>query len=251
MKKSDAVILYSEKGKKIVSPYIKKPEKIFVAKNTLDTNNLIKIRNRLKERGVERVKRELGFNARYNLIFLGRLLKEKEPDRLIDVLKEVFKKIDDVELHFVGDGPMEKVLRSKAEEVGFLSKVKFWGTITDDEATGKMIYASDLMVIPGYVGLSVVHSFCFDTPLITQRQGSLGPFHAPEIEYLIDGKNGFLIDYENNERMAKIIVEYLKNNKLQQKMKKYIEYTVENICSLEKMIRGFQNAIRYCITGKR
>ena len=39
---------------------------------------------------------------------------------------------------------------------------------------------ADLLVIPGTVGLAIVHGFAYDLPIVTTDHG----FHSPEIEYL-------------------------------------------------------------------
>jgi len=254
MNRADAVILYGQEGKKMLAPYIMDSKKIFVAQNTLDTVTLLKIRDKLCKIGKERVKKQLGFRERYNLIYIGRLLKEKEPDRLIDVYKVISKRIDSIELHIVGNGPMREKLKVKTQRLKDEDKnlkVKFWGAITDNGMTGKMLYASNLMVIPGYLGLVTVHSFCFDCPVVSQKQGVNGPFHAPEIEYVIDGKTGFLTPYGNNEFMAEVIIKYLLDEAKVTQMKEEIRKTVEKVCSLDNMIKGFSEAIDYVKVGNR
>lgn len=254
MNRADAVMLYSQEGKKVVAPYIRDNKKIFVAQNTLDTITLLKIRDRLDKIGKEEVKKQLGFTKRYNLIYIGRLLKEKEPDRLIDVHRIVSRKIDNIELHIVGNGPImgDLKVRTKELEDGDKNlKIRFWGAIADDETTGKMLYASDLMVMPAYLGLSIVHSFCFECPVVSQKQGINGPVHGPEIEYVIDGKTGFLIPYGNNELMAEVIIKCLSDEAQRNKMKQEIRKTVERVCSLDNMIKGFSEAIDYAKAGNR
>jgi len=246
--KADAIILYGQKSKKLIEPYIKE-KKILVAFNTLDTDKLSAIRNNLEKKGKQMIKNELGFKSKYNLIFIGRLLKEKEPDRAIEVFNLVQKKIKDIEFHFIGDGPMKNKLEIMSKSLGISNKVRFWGTVTYDEKTGKLLYASDMMVMPGYVGLSIVHSFCFDCPVMTQSSDGNGPpYHSPEIQYLINGKTGFFVPYGDNKKMADVIVEYLLDEDKQKEMKKEIRYMVENICSIENMIRGFKEAIEYLST---
>lgn len=254
MNRADAVILYGQESKKMISPYLKNPEKIFVAQNTLDTTTLLEIRDRLEKIGKEEVKKQLGFTKRYSLIYVGRLLKEKEPGRLIDVYGIISTRIDSIELHIVGNGPMMEGLKVKTKKLEGEDKnlkIRFWGAITDDEVTAKMLYASDLMVMPGYLGLSIVHSFCFDCPVVSQKQGVNGPFHSPEIEYVIDGKTGFLTPYDNNELMAEIIIDYLLDEAKSKEMKQEIRKTVERVCSLDNMIRGFSGAIDYAKAGNR
>ncbi len=248
MNKADAVILYGQEGKKMFVPHIKDNKKIFVAQNTLDTPTLLKIRDKLDKIGKKEVKKQLGFTKRYDLIYMGRLLKEKEPDRLIDVYKIISKKIDSIELHIVGNGPMMGELKAKTRKLKDEDrnlKIRFWGAITDDEVTAKMLYASDLMVMPGYLGLSIVHSFCFHCPVVSQKQGVNGPFHSPEIEYVIDGKTGFLTPYDNNKLMAEIIIDYLLDEAKSKEMKQKTKKMIEKVCSLDNMIRGFSEAIGY------
>lgn len=240
MNKADAVILYGQEGKKGIIPYLKNPEKIFVAQNTLDTRRLIEVRNQLERIGKDNVKKQIGFKEKYNLIYIGRLLKEKEPDRLISVFRIVSAQLNSIELHIVGDGPLLNQLKSISKGL----KVKFLGSITDDNESGKLLFASDLMVMPGYLGLSVVHSFCFDTPVLSQQTGDKGPFHSPEIEYVINHKTGFLVEYGKNKEMAEIIIDYLLHNG-KSEMKKNIKYIVENVCSLDNMLKGFKKAIDY------
>jgi len=245
MKAADGIILYSETDRAIVERYLKNSKKIFVAQNTLDTDRLIQLRDSFENRGKDEIKYEMGMQEKYNLIYVGRLLKNKEPDRLLDVFKMVSKRLNSVELHFVGDGPMLGRLEKMSKNL----KVRFWGRVTDDEKLGKLLFGSNLMIIPGYLGLSTVHSFCFDLPVITQKKSKKGPFHSPEIEYLVDNKTGFLIDYGNNKEMVSTITNYLEDLSLQGRlhveMRKEVRNMIDNICSIDKMMEGFKKALDY------
>jgi len=241
MERADALILYSKEGKAAVSKYLTNPEKVFVALNTLDTQTLIEIRKEMEKNGKDAVKQKVGFYEKYNFIYIGRIIKEKEPDRLINIFKIISKRVNSAELHIVGDGPFMNKL--KAESKGL--KVKFWGNIKDEYRIGSLLFASDLMVMPGYLGLAIVHSFCFDLPVVSQLRGANGPFHSPEIGYLIDGKTGFLVEYGDEELMAEVIIGYLNDKEKQAMMKKEIRFTVENICYIDNMIDGFIQAINY------
>ncbi|MFC2091744.1 glycosyltransferase family 4 protein [Elusimicrobiota bacterium] len=238
MNKADAVILYSETDRSTISRYINDAEKVFVAQNTLDTKKLIEIREELEKTGKENIKKEIKFKEKYNLIYVGRLIEEKQVDRLINVFKILSGQLPSLELHIVGDGPLMDQLRDMAQGL----KVNFSGTITDERELGKLLFASDMMVVPGYMGLSIVHSFCFNLAVVSQRQGHTGPFHSPEIEYLIDGKTGFLVENNNNEHMAKVIREYLIDREKQNQISNEIRKMVEENCNLDNMIKGFTGA---------
>jgi len=208
---------------------------------------LLRIRDDLGKSGKGTIRREINFKKKYNLIYLGRLLKEKEPDKLLDVFKIVSRKLKSIELHFVGEGPLYSKLLEKS--VGL--NVRFWGNISDDIFLGKLLFSSDIMIIPGDIGLSVAHSFCFDCPVVTQKQGKEGPFHGPEIEYLINGVTGFLVEYGNNGKMANTISNYLlSSNDVKDRFKDNIRKMIENKCSIDSMIDGFKKAIDYCQKAK-
>lgn len=246
MNRADAVITYSQSIKQMFSKYVQNRDKIFVAGNTLNTDHLINIRNKLDRIGKENIKEKLGLIEKYNIVYIGRILREKEPDRLIEVFRIVSQEIKSVGLQIVGDGPFLEELKSLAKNL----KVTFWGGLTDDVSIGRILFVSDLMVMPGYLGLSVVHSFCFDTPIVSQKQGNKGPFHSPEVDYVIDGRTGFLVEYDDNYTMAERIVEFLRNEQQQKLMKDGIRYMVENVCNIENMIKGFKQAVSYLSSRK-
>lgn len=241
MDRADAVIVYSQKTKEMFLRYMHNQDKIFIVQNTLDTKRLTEIRDALDSEGKAAVKGKLGWKEKYNIIFTGRILKEKEPDRLINVFKLLCRRLDSIALHFVGDGPFLDELKRQAEGM----KVVFWGRITDDYTAGRLLYASDMMVIPGYLGLSVVHTLCFDTPIMSQRKGEQGPFHSPEVEYVIDGKTGFLVEYGDDEAMASRILDYFNDEPQQEFMKAEMRRMVESKCTIEQMIGGFKSAVHY------
>ena len=244
MNEADAILLYEQKDKTLLSRYVKYPDKIFVAQNTLNTTDLLRIKDRLVQETKRRVKERIRFLCKYNLIFVGCLLRDKNPDFLLDVFKIVQQKINDVALHYVGNGPMMEELKIKSEQLK-IDNVKFWGAIDDDERIGELLFASDLMVVPGYVGLCSVHSFCFDTPVCTRSDGIHGPFHGPEIEYVVDSKTGFLVPYREKEKMAEIIVNYLCDRKKQVYMRSRIKWVVKNVCNIDRMVEGFKKAVDY------
>jgi len=248
MNRSDAVLTYSKNGRKQLIPYVDDPKKIFVAQNTLYTPALLLFRDNLRKKGMNQVKRELGLSAQYNLMFIGRLIQEKKVLLLIEVFQKVIPRIPDIHLHIVGDGPEKRRLDKKIRELGLEDKVTLYGSLTEFRASGKMLFASDLTVIPGTVGLAVVHSFCFDTPVVTLKPGEKDPGHSPEIEYLVHGSTGFEAD--SVESMVDMIMDFITNHKMQKHMGKEIEQTVTRVCPFDRMIKGFEDSIAY-LKGKR
>jgi glycosyltransferase involved in cell wall biosynthesis len=221
-------------------------DKIFPALNTLDTNRFLPVRDRLEQTGKETVRQKLGFTHTYNLIFIGRLYEDKWPDVAIQVLDRLHKKgLTSVALHFVGAGPMAKAMAAFAQEAGIADHVFFRGEIYDENSTGELLFASDLMIMPGCVGLSVNHAFCFNCPVVTFESKDHVPAHGPEIEYIIHSQTGFVTPNRDVQAMADTVFDYLNNLELQLQIKSHIRNMIEHVCPIEKLVNGFVNAIDY------
>lgn len=246
MRWADATILYGKNAKNEIKKYIS-PKKLFVAHNTLDMSTLIKLRDNYRKVGKDKVKKDIGFNTKYNIIFIGRLLRSKFPRYCIDVLKVLNAKFpNQVSLHYVGDGPELDGLKNYADELALSSSVFFHGAVYNEELAGNYLFASDLMLMPGHLGLSVNHALGFDCPVFSfYGDWGKGPFHAPESEYVINGKSGFFAESRNIEQLSGLIIKYLNNTELQKSIHSQISYVVENVCSLENMITGFDECIHY------
>jgi len=65
----------------------------------------------------------------------------------------------------------------------------FLGSIFNDEILNKWFSVSQLFIMPGYVGLAIIHAFCYSLPILTEKLS----YHSPEIQYLKDGINGYLL----------------------------------------------------------
>jgi glycosyltransferase involved in cell wall biosynthesis len=248
LQKADAVIVYGQFDKGILGKFID-TNKIFVAQNTLDTHHLSSLKDKLEEEGKENVKNRIGFNQQYNLVFIGRLLADKKPDLVIDALERLLNthKLD-IALHYVGEGQEFFYLKEKVERLGLENNVVFHGSIHDGTKTGEILFASDMMVMPGYLGLSVNHAFCFDCSVMSFEQQENGPFHSPEVEYVINNETGFLLTEHSADSLANTLNNYFNNPTLQIKVKENIQQMVSEVFPIEKMVKGFEDAISYVLS---
>lgn len=246
MKISDAIIFYDNTTRNEIKKYV--PEnKLFVAQNTLDTKKLLYIRRKLENKGKSSLKKELGFESDYNLVYLGRLISEKKPFetlKLFEIIRCKFKE-KTFSLHIIGDGPEFSKIYNYINNNNLNSKIKLYGNLYDDEEISKILYASDILINPGYVGLNVNHALYFFCPIFTFYQGPTGPFHSPEIEFVIEGETGFFSVPFNYEEMAEKIIYYLKTEELQNFVEDKIKNITEKIITLENMINGFHECFKY------
>ena len=150
------------------------------------------------------------------LISAGRLVPWKGFDKLIEIMPEISKEIPDAKLYIIGSGPEEKNLKSQisnlsAGEAGLKIKENVFliGQVSHDKAL-EFLKAGDIFVLnTGYEGFShfLLEAMAMEIPIITTKVGG-------NVELIDDGKNGFLVEYNNKEELKKTIIELAKNKAL-------------------------------------
>lgn len=243
-KRSDSILLYNKSAADKLANYLDR-EKIFVANNTLDTSKHECIYQKLLDVGRNEIKSSMGLKRKFYLVFLGKLIESKNPFQLVQIYESLKLDGHDLGLIFIGDGSEAKKIKTYINE-NYIRDVHLLGQLYDDELIGKYLFSSDLMIIPGFVGLAVIHSFVYRCPVMTHFQDEIkGPLHSPEVDYINDGLTGFLIENGNVEIMKEKIIHYLNSNTLQNTIKTNIERLLKEDASVKKMIEGFLLAIKY------
>src|SRR5690606_34562901 len=118
-KRADGALAYSSLGKNLIPTYGIREENVFVTYNTGDSETL------LCEK--ERVRQEpsiLPVNSR-RIIHVGRLVKWKRVDLLIDAFSNVIKEFPDAELVIIGEGPERENLVKLVGDLNIDQKVHF------------------------------------------------------------------------------------------------------------------------------
>jgi glycosyltransferase involved in cell wall biosynthesis len=100
-------------------------------------------------------------------------------------------------LTIVGDGPdAERTRTTAGDELG--RSIIMYGEAYDETRLADLYLASDLVVFPGAVGLSVNHALAYGVPVIAFERRPHGPHHHPEIAYVVDGVTGHRVaDYSD------------------------------------------------------
>ncbi|MFH1835790.1 MAG: glycosyltransferase family 4 protein, partial [Methanobacteriota archaeon] len=146
------------------------------------------------------IKRNTGGGETTNIIFVGRLVKEKGLDVLINALTKVGEK-KDARLTVVGDGPLKEQYVKQARQLGISEKTNFKGFLTRENILS-LLSETDMLVVP-----SLAENF----PRITlEGMGAGVPVIASCVggipEQITDGVNGMLFSPgDHNELADKII----------------------------------------------
>lgn len=235
---ADACLCYTDEVADLLRPHVA-PGRIFVARNTLDTDALFRIRQELEREGRAAVRKRLGIPEDGRVIlFLGRLIREKGTERLLDLFREQQSRAP-AHLLVLGQGPEERAMELRVAREG-IPGVRFLGAKQRDEESGPYIYASDLLLIPGYLGLAVNHAFAFGVPVVSQAAPPGMRYHSPEAAYVRDGENGFLCPHGDGEAMLGAVARVLADR--ERFSRNALDYARRNL-TVDRMIAGMLAAI--------
>lgn len=189
----DCVVFYTEPSRHwAVDNKLILPRKAFWANNTIDNTEIEKHYNF-----------ELPPNNQLVILFIGRLISSKRIDDLFVYFKKLKELIPELTLEIIGDGPEQHIVSKAIKEDNTI----FWhGTLVDEAKIAPIMKRTSVVFVPGHSGLSINHAFAYGRPYITLQ----GPSHAPELKYLDEGDNGYILsgDIDSN---IKIINELLTN----------------------------------------
>ncbi len=203
------IVVYTQENKdQLVSIGIKK-SKISVANNTLYISNS---------------RQTSGYKY---FIFVGRLTYRKEIDRVLFAIKET-----KLELLIVGEGEALNDLKMLVKKYQIEKFVKFVGPSYNDDELLEYFSNAIAYVSPAELGLSVIHSFAYGVPIITNKNRSQGP----EFSYCNNG-NSYI--YSEDSELPRILLRAY-NNKEENLLKRknaYSDYI--NYYSPQNMIEAF------------
>lgn len=226
-----SIILYTPNERKFLWKIHQK--KSYIAYNTLCLDGYDKL-SKIDKR---EIKKELGFNSSDTIVlFSGRIQKRKKLDILLNIFDHLNTvDINNVKLLIVGPDMTEK----SKKRLALNPLVVSLGPIYDKSKMSKIFYASDIFCIPGHIGLGLIEAMYWAIPVITMNVK-----HAPEIYYLNNTVNGYIVDNENE--LLEIIKGFSKdeNNQNLINLSKNARDTYTSKAMPELMVNGFINAIR-------
>ncbi len=123
----------------------------------------------------EELRQELLKGEQVLIVHCGRMSREKEPQRSIEVLEILLRKGIRARLVFVGTGPMWHKLRKRAEGL----PVEFLGYIADRHRVAKIMASADISMAPGPLEtfcLAALESLASGTPVVASQSSAVGEF---------------------------------------------------------------------------
>ena len=138
-----------------------------------------------------------------NLIYVGRLNKNKKPLLLVEAFHQVLNRLPgDVKLLIVGDGEEREGIENYIKRNNLSNRIISYGHIGDYDRLKELYDITLVSISPGYVGLSITQSFGFGVPMIVSRN----ELHSPEIEAVDEGKNALFFETNDVNSLAEQIL---------------------------------------------
>jgi len=141
------------------------------------------------------------------LVLISRLVFYKNIQIILKALKKVRKKIPQVSLLIIGDGPYRKTLENLVDNLELRDNVIFKGTVIDKEEKNKMIASSQALLLPSYYesfGLVILEAFSQKKPAIVSDL-------KPLSQIVEHNKTGLVVPAHNENEWAKTL-EYALNH---------------------------------------
>ena len=134
------------------------------------------------------------------VIFVSRLVKEKEPKTLIRLYQLLAKRRPDIKMIVTGDGPTKRILEESMPDAIFTGKLT-------GEDLARAYASSDVFVFPSVTetfGNVVLEALASGLPVVAANGG--GP-----VDIIKQGVTGVLVEHQNEEAFYEEIVKLLDN----------------------------------------
>lgn len=124
------------------------------------------------------------------IVVVGRLAKEKRPERALEAFASVASANKDAHLVYVGDGPLRGVVERRAARYGLTPRVHFVGVVDHDDVA-KFFSMAELTLIASANETgptSCLESLACGTPVVGTAVGQIPT-------WVEDGRNGFVVEH--------------------------------------------------------
>ena len=241
----EACACYTQGVADHLSPYLPE-EKLFVARNTIDMDTYFGQYDALAVQGKTAVRQKFGIDPDAAVMaFMGRLVPEKGTQLLLETFERI-RRDRPAALLIIGAGPEREAMEAYVTQQQ-LSDVHLLGPLPDDEAA-PYLYAADVMLMPGYLGLVINHAFAFGLPIVSRRNPVGVKYHSPEVEYVQSGKTGVLSDSDGAEDLAAAVLRVLAD---QERFSANAMDYARTYLRIDRMVDGLEGAIHYASSKAR
>lgn len=191
----------------------------------------------LPDTGKFRIARPIELRAQ-SIGFIGRLSSEKNPVALIQAMTAIARRIPDIELHVVGDGPLRDTVKEVVSMESLNDRVLLHGWLNHDEIP-ELLNRLRLLVIPSdSEGLpnAMLEAMACGTPVLARSVGSI-----PEM--LTENETGFLLESSEPDVIANRVVSCLEASDITKISRQAREYVIAEF-AVDKVTEKWRGVVR-------
>jgi glycosyltransferase involved in cell wall biosynthesis len=188
----------------------------------------------------EKIKQKFGKPL---VLFVGRLIYYKGLKYLIEAMDKI-----DAKLLIIGQGPLEKELKSLVKELNIEEKVIF-KKVPQKESLAKYYHACDVFVLPSIYrseafGIVLLEAMTCGKPIITTEIGTGTSFVCQ------NNINGLVVPPKNTFVLRKAIKKLITNKELTNKFEQAGKKRFEKYFTLDKMGESFERLYEEILNKK-
>jgi glycosyltransferase involved in cell wall biosynthesis len=233
----DGLILYADAELACISPRHRR--KAFVANNTVNFESYPEVGETREE-----IKTALGIPFEKVVLSVGRMDvggQRKKVDHLVDMFRGI--EGEGIGLVIVGSG-LSAELRERMNPKNTL----YLGEVHDprDVQISRIFKMADVFCLPGHAGLGLNQAFHWGLPVITEDG-----LHPPEIHYLINGRNGYMVPANDIGGLREKILYLLTNDEKRRELSENARNDIAKTASIDGMFMGFKRCVDAMTAGRQ
>ena len=226
----DAHVNYVDDGREVFGSYGVAPHRIFVTRNSPDTEAMARTEQALRASPNPPQRRT------QRLLHVGRLVSDKRVDLLLEALPAVRRKLPHAELVIVGDGPLRTAFESRARELGLAGAVRFAGPIYDPLELGREFLSASVFVLPGLGGLSINEAMFYGLAIVCASGD------GTERHLVREGENGTFFRADDAQSLADAIVRLMASPGELQRMGARSRQIIDREVNIGTVVEAYRRA---------
>src|SRR3989344_5139238 len=235
---TDKIIVSTES----VADFTSKQEKLNINKFTVIPNP-ISLPNK-KDVDLVNLRKKIGIpqNA-FCVVSLGRFSIEKGHKYLINAAEKIRNKFPDIFFLLIGHGPLEKYLKDMILSKNLENQFKL---VVEPEKAKEFLFAGDVFSLPSLrEGQSIVtyEALLAGLPVIASDIDSVR-------EIISDDENGFIIPFEDSDKIVEKIIYLYENKEIRLKMGEIGKKRAEAFIKLKNGVQIIENLIEETLDKK-
>jgi len=227
---ADAMIFYDEGGAKRFIALGVPQQKVFVATNSIDTEEIAPL---VEQRPLAK---------RHRILYVGRLLPGKKVELLIRAFARALPRLrHDVELTIIGSGPEQKRLAQVVEQLDLLKHVCFVPALYEQVKLAPYFNSAYVSVSPGFIGLGAIHSLAYGVPVLVARDEP----HRPEVNALEENIDAIFFNSDDVENLTLNLVSLADDSSRHERMSCAGFDKIHNGFGVKPMVNAFERAVAH------